>query len=39
MLQDSMPLTDIRDFLGYEPVDTTEIYAKTDTEIRSRKLE
>lgn len=39
MLQANMPLTDIRDFLGHEHVDTTEIYAKTDTEMRRKKLE
>ena len=39
MLQAGIPLTDIRDFLGHEHVDTTEIYAKTDTEIRRKKLE
>lgn len=39
MLRAGMPLTDIRDFLGHEHVDTTEIYAKTDTEIRRKKLE
>lgn len=39
MLQAGMPLTDIRDFLGHEHVDTTEIYAKTDTEMRRKKLE
>lgn len=39
MLQAGMPLTDIRDFLGHEHVDTTEIYAKTDTETRRKKLE
>ena len=39
MLQAGMSLTDIRDFLGHEHVDTTEIYAKTDTEIRRAKLE
>lgn len=39
MLQAGMSLTDIRDFLGHEHVDTTEIYAKTDTELRRAKLE
>lgn len=39
MLQANIPLTDIRDFLGHEHVDTTEIYAKTDTEMSRKKLE
>ena len=39
MLQAGIPLTDIRDFLGHEHVDTTEIYAKTDTEMSRKKLE
>jgi site-specific recombinase XerD len=39
MLQAGIPLTDIRDFLGHEHVDTTEIYAKTDIETRRKKLE
>ena len=39
LLRANVPLTDIRDFLGHEHVDTTEIYAKTDIELSRKKLE
>jgi site-specific recombinase XerD len=39
MLQAGVNLVYIRDFLGHEHVETTEIYAKADTEMRRKSIE
>ena len=39
MLQAGMNLVYIRDFLGHEHVETTEVYAKADTEMRRKSIE
>lgn len=39
MLQAGMNLIYIRDFLGHEHVETTEIYAKADTEMKRKAIE
>ena len=39
MLQAGMNLVYIRDFLGHEHVETTEVYAKADTETKRKAIE
>lgn len=39
MLQAGVNLVYIRDFLGHEHVETTEVYAKADTEMRRKSIE
>ena len=39
MLQAGVNLVYIRDFLGHAHVETTEIYAKADTEMKRRAIE
>ena len=39
LLQAGVNLVYIRDFLGHAQVETTEIYAKTDTEVKRKELE
>ena len=39
LLQAGVPIIYIRDFLGHAHVDTTEVYAKTDTEMKRRAIE
>lgn len=39
LLQAGVPLIYIRDFLGHAHVDTTEVYAKTDTERKRKEIE
>jgi len=39
MLQAGVNLVYIRDFLGHASVDTTEVYAKADTEMRRKAIE
>ena len=39
LLQAGVSLIYIRDFLGHEDIKTTEIYAKSDTELKRKAIE